>query len=146
MKLKRLTAEEFSYIYHKVPRAGVDIILKTDQGVLLAKRSIYPFKGTWCLPGGTILFREPIEHAIKRIAEDELGVEVRIKEHLGIIDYLHDGYRHTVSNAFLVEVDLGKLISKNQATGFQFFKKLPVKINHYQKDFLLANSQNIFGN
>lgn len=144
MKLKRLSPEEFSHIYHKVPRAGVDIILKTGQGVLLAKRSIYPFKGTWCLPGGTILFREPIEHAVLRIAQDELGVKVRIKRHLGIIDYLHDGYKHTVSNAFLVEVESGELNSKNQATGIKFFKDLPVKTNHYQKEFLLANRREIF--
>lgn len=142
--LKRLTPKDFSHIYHKVPRAGVDIILKTDQGVLLAKRSIYPFKGTWCLPGGTILFREPIEHAVKRIAKNELGVKVRIKELLGIIDYLRDGYKHTVSNAFLVEVESGDLTSKNQATGIQFFKELPVKTNHYQKEFLLQNWSAIF--
>jgi len=86
-----LFLEEFTTIYHKVPRVAVDIVIKTKQGALLTKRVIPSFKGMWHIPGGTILFKEPILHAINRIAKDELGIKVKVIKHLGVIEYLKEG-------------------------------------------------------
>lgn len=144
MEIKRLSEKEFFYIYHKVPRAGVDIVIRNSDGVLLAKRTISPFKGQWCLPGGTILFREPVEQAVCRIAQNELGVKIKIVKHLGIIDYLRDGYKHTVSNAFLAKVESGNPQSREQAEEVKFFTTLPPKTHKLQKEFLLKNWKNIF--
>ena len=70
MTYPRLTNEEFATIYHKVPRAAVDIIVQTSEGIVLTKRAIPPFVGMWHICGGTILFMEPINHAIDRIILD----------------------------------------------------------------------------
>jgi len=43
MKYKRLSTEEFKEIYHKVPRAAIDVVIKTKQGILLTKRAIPSF-------------------------------------------------------------------------------------------------------
>ena len=88
--------------------------------------------------------REPVEHAVLRIAENELGVKVKIKKPLGVIDYVYDGYKHTVSNAYLVEIESGILTNKEQAVEVEFFKTLPPKTHEIQKEFLLTNWKNIF--
>ena len=53
------------------------IIIKEKNGeeyVLLTKRSIEPYKGYWCLPGGHIEKGETAEEAIKREIEEETGL------------------------------------------------------------------------
>ena len=47
-KLKKL----FDEIYSKVPRLCVDIIIKSEDGILLPLRSIEPYEGKWHIPGG----------------------------------------------------------------------------------------------
>ncbi|MFH1840839.1 MAG: NUDIX domain-containing protein [Candidatus Shapirobacteria bacterium] len=96
MTYKRLPLKEFMAIYHKVPRATVDIVINSKDGILLTKRAIPPFKGMWHIPGGTILFKEPILYAIDRIARDELGIKVEVIKHLGVSECFDDGGRHAV--------------------------------------------------
>ena len=123
-------------IYHKVPRAAVDVVIKTDEGVLLTKRAISPFKGMWHLPGGTILFEEPISHAIERIVKEELGIKVNVIRHLGVIEYFEDDGRHTISSAYLAEIKAGKPRGSNQAKEITFFKRPPKNCIPFLKKFL----------
>lgn len=136
MNYPRLSLKEFVEIYHKVPRAGIDIIVKSKEGILLTKRLIPPFEGFWHIPGGTILFKEPIKHAIDRISQDELGIKVNILRWLGVIEYFNDGGRHTISNAFLVEIKEGSLRGSRQGKQINFYKKLPKNCILEQKEFL----------
>lgn len=139
MNYSKLPYEEFMSIYHKVPRAAIDIIIKTPQGIIFTKRSIPPFKGMWHICGGTVLFMEPIKHAVDRIVEDELGVKVKVIETLGIIEYFNDDGRHTISNAFLAEITGGKLRGSEQGEEFAVFNKLPDNCIPEQRDFLEKN-------
>jgi ADP-ribose pyrophosphatase YjhB (NUDIX family) len=74
MKPKKLPLKEFKYIYQRVPRLCVEVIVKTSKGVLLTLRDIPPFQGYWHLPGGTVLLGESLEAAIKRITNEETGL------------------------------------------------------------------------
>ena len=139
MDYPRLPREEFMSIYHKVPRAAVDIIVQTPQGIVLTKRSIPPYLGFWHICGGTILFMEPIDHAIDRIVQDELGIKVKIVRPLGIIEYFNDDGRHTVSDAFLAEIVGGNLRGSEQGTEFSVFNQLPNNCIPEQKVFLEKN-------
>ena len=136
MQYPRLPYEEFMSIYHKVPRAAVDVVIQTEKGIILTKRSIPPFKGMWHVPGGTILFKEPIEHAISRIAMDELGVKVKVIKPLGAIEYFNDDGRHTISNVFLAEITEGEPRGSEQGEEFDFFKEIPDNCIPEQRDFL----------
>lgn len=140
MNYPRLPYEEFMSIYHKVPRAAIDVIVKTPQGIVLTKRSIPPFKGMWHVCGGTVLFMEPIKHAINRIVEDELGVKVKVIKPLGIIEYFNDDGRHTISNAFLAEITGGELRGSKQGEEFAVFSKLPDNCIPEQKIFMEKSS------
>jgi len=123
-------------IYHKVPRAAIDVVINSKDGILLTKRAIPPFKGMWHIPGGTILFKEPILHAIDRIVEDELGVKVKIIKHLGVIEYFENDGRHTISNAYLAEIKGGKPKGSKQGKEIAYFKKPPENCIPFQKKFL----------
>lgn len=85
MKDKKLSRKDFDYIYSRVPRLCVDIILQTNKGILLTKRSIEPYKGMWHIPGGTVLKGETVEGAVIRIAKKELGITPKIER---LIDFI----------------------------------------------------------
>jgi len=136
MRYKKIPYEEFVSIYRKVPRAAVDVIVTTPQGILLTKRAMPPYQGKWHIPGGTILFREPIQHAIQRIAKEELGIRVHVVRHLGIIEYLNNEGGHVVSNAYLATIASGTLRDSEQSKGIEFFKRIPTQCIPYQKKFL----------
>lgn len=50
--------------------------------VLLIKRNINPFKGSWALPGGLVGNRETLEEAIQRELREETGVNINYLEQL----------------------------------------------------------------
>ena len=83
-----LPQEEFDHIFSRVPRLTVELVIASDdRGVLLALRDFGPCQGLWHLPGGTVRFGEPLVEAVKRVAQDELGVAVSAGEMLGYIEY-----------------------------------------------------------
>jgi ADP-ribose pyrophosphatase YjhB (NUDIX family) len=136
MKFKKLPYQEFLAIYRQVPRAAVDVIALSPQGFLLTKRTIPPFEGFWHIPGGTILFKEPIDHAITRIVQEELGVKVKVIKLLGIVEYFNDAGRHTVCNGFLAQIKSGVPRGSNQGEEVKFFKKIPRNFIPEQRAFL----------
>lgn len=99
------TYEEFKSLYSKVPRLCVDLVVKTHQGVLLVKREKHGWAGQWHLPGGTVFYREKIEDAVKRIAEEELEMAVDIEKILGYLEYFSEekerGFGYSVALVFL---------------------------------------------
>lgn len=138
---KKLTKKEFDYIYSKVPRLCVDLIVVKDKKVLLTRRSITPFKGFWHIPGGGVLFREKIDEGVQRIAKEELGITVKNQKFLGYIELMKDGiHRHSITLEFRCEIAKnGTPILLEQANKFHFFDKIPSKIVLSQKRFLKKN-------
>lgn len=136
MDYPRLSYQDFVTIYHKVPRATIDIVVETNRGIVLSKRSIEPFRGMWHIPGGTILFKEPIEHAINRISQEELGVSVKIIRHLGINEFFDDGGKHAVCNVFLVHIIDGELRGSDQGEEICFINNTVDNMIPEQKAFL----------
>ncbi|MFH0936778.1 MAG: NUDIX domain-containing protein [Candidatus Daviesbacteria bacterium] len=138
MKSKWLPKEEFDYIYSKVPRLCVDLAVVTSQGILLTKRSITPYKGMWHTPGGTVLKKELLTDTVKRVALDEIGVNVKIRKILGIMEILREGEseKHTVSVYFLVTTLSNNFKNSQQSDKIKFFPALPKNMVPHQKKFL----------
>jgi 8-oxo-dGTP pyrophosphatase MutT (NUDIX family) len=83
-----LPQEEFFAIYQRVPRLCVEVVIhEPERGVLLTQREIPPNIGAWHIPGGTVLFAESVGAATRRVARDELGLDVSVGDLLGYIEY-----------------------------------------------------------
>lgn len=137
MKPKKLPFKEFKRIYSKVPRLCVDLVVKTKNGVVLSKRSIEPSKGMWHFPGGTVLWEEKLEDAISRVAEEEMGLEVKVEKIIETIEYLDKSpHKHTVSIAFLIKPISGSLRGSSQGEKIKYHKTIPKNIIKEQKEFI----------
>jgi colanic acid biosynthesis protein WcaH len=97
----------FAEFTDRMPQVCVEVVLDTDEGVLLARRTNKPTKGEWFWPGGRLYKGEELEAAAHRVAREELGIEVEIVERLGV--YAHfwetsavvgEVSRHTVNIVF----------------------------------------------
>lgn len=136
-KPKRLPNKEFKYIYGKVPRLCVEVVIQSEDGVVLSKRDIPPAKGMWHIPGGTVLFGESLENAVKRIAKEETGLAIKVLKMVSFIEYSPIyALNHSVGLAFLNKVVSGKLKGCFQAKELKFFKTIPENTIPEQEKFL----------
>ena len=124
---QRLSDKEFTSIYGRVPRFCVESLVQTKDGILITKRNIYPHKGYWHFSGGTVYLGESIKKAVKRIAKEELNLDVEIIKPIGEMEFLHNykkkGQQHSVSIAFLVKTkDIRNLKLNEQGNDVMFCK------------------------
>lgn len=138
-----LSDEEYQYIYSRVPRVNVEIVIKTENGIVLTKRSIEPWKGYWHLPGGRVRLDETLENAVQRIALYEVGVNVFVKRLIGTIIYpsikQQDSFGWPIGIAFLADISDGELSGCEYGEEVKEFTKLPTKIISEQKKFIEFN-------
>ncbi len=87
-----LDEKTFSTIIKNTPLISIDLIIKNKEGkILLGMRKNEPAKNFWFVPGGRIFKDEPIRDALKRLAHDELGLEIDSKPFffIGIFEHLY---------------------------------------------------------
>jgi ADP-ribose pyrophosphatase YjhB (NUDIX family) len=147
MKRKQpFTFEEFKSIYSKVPRLCVDLVIQTDEGTLLTLRTKNGYENQWHIPGGTIHFRERAKDAVKRIAEEELGIEVVIEKFQGYLEYFSEvkerGFGYTVTLVFICKPKSPNFILDNQVEKVEFFKTPPDNTIIEQKELLIDLAKN----
>jgi ADP-ribose pyrophosphatase YjhB (NUDIX family) len=135
-----LPEEEFKAIYSRVPRLCVEVVIVAgERGVLLARRDIPPNVGAWHIPGGTVLFGEPVVDAVGRVARRELGLDVRAGELLGYIEYpshYRNGLDSPVGLAFRADVCGGLPAGDALPEGCEWFAELPEGLYAEQREFL----------
>ncbi|MBP9759417.1 NUDIX hydrolase [Candidatus Dojkabacteria bacterium] len=141
MKRKQpFTFEEFKAIYSKVPRLCVDLVIKTEKGVLLTFRTKNGYENQWHLPGGTIYYRERAEDAVKRVAMEELGIDVVINKFAGYLEYFSEvkerGFGYTVTLVFICKPINSEFKLDDQTEKVEFFDKIPDNTISEQKVFL----------
>lgn len=76
---KGLPDEIFYFISRMTPLPNIDLLIKDENGrTLLAWRDDrYAGKG-WHLPGGIVRFKETLETRVRKVAETEIGVGLKI--------------------------------------------------------------------
>jgi 8-oxo-dGTP diphosphatase len=141
-----LSDEEYKFIFSRVPRLCLDFIVIKKGKVLLAKRSIEPYKGYWSLPGGMVRYKESFDEASVRILKCELGLKPIEKKLIGFMEFPNEVNKngvpvHSVSIAFLTKLEDGEIIGSDQAHEFQFFDLLPENVHPVQKEFIKKNWQ-----
>lgn len=134
-----LPQEEFEYVYARVPRLTVEIVVHDpERGIVLALREIPPNIGALHIPGGTVRWGERVSSAYRRVALDELGVELDPGEPLGYLEYpshFENGIDSPVGLAFLARPPLPQPDQLPHGCGY--FKMLPPELYAEQREFLV---------
>jgi colanic acid biosynthesis protein WcaH len=144
MKLipKRLSQEEFEKSFENVPRVAVNLIVTDLDGrVLLTRRNIPPCEGSWHFPGSFVLKNETIDEALKRVVENELGmdlIEEVIFKLLGNFDDINGDPRgHVIDMVYGMQIsDVSKIVATKENIEVGFFDKLPKNIGFNHRNTL----------
>lgn len=75
----------------QIKTSVVACIIDVQQRILLTKRSIPPFFGSWVMPGGKIDHGEAIQTALCREVEEEVGITVTIETLIDVYEHLAIG-------------------------------------------------------
>lgn len=135
-----LSQEEFDYIFAKVPRLTVEVLVNTPEGVVMAQIPKGVFRGKWNMPGGTVRLSEPLIEAVKRVARSELGIEVEVGDNVGYIEYPElpkAGYKGwPVGMVFEARMLGGELTNGDEGEAVRCFKSVPPNTIESQAKFL----------
>jgi ADP-ribose pyrophosphatase YjhB (NUDIX family) len=126
-KVKKIPKEIFDYIENYIPFSSVDIIIYyKDEGIILTKRAIRPYRGWWHLPGSVILKNEKIIDAVRRSAREELGVRLTEIQFLGNYE-LFTKQRHYITHTFVAQYESGKIKPDEQSSDISIVlpRKMP---------------------
>ncbi len=100
----------------ETPKLMVDVVIPSEDGIVLIRRASDPFEGRWALPGGFVEVGETVEAAAAREAAEEAGLAVELARLVGVYsDPDRDPRGHNVSVAFLARVVGGDLIAATDA-------------------------------
>ena len=105
--------DEFATVLDRVPQVCVEVVLEGEGAqagqVLLARRTNEPVEGVWFWPGSRLYKGEELTAAARRVAREELGVDVNVEERVGVYGHFWDtssvdgvDSRHTVNIVFRV--------------------------------------------
>jgi colanic acid biosynthesis protein WcaH len=139
--------DDWGTIVANVPIPSVDLVVSHDGGIVLGRRANDPAKGEWFVPGGRIQKNERMRQAVHRVADEELDVDVQIRESLGSYDHLYetsdvDGVesKHYVASGFVVEPLSDPLTghTDDQHTELRLFDERPANCHEYVAAYLDA--------
>jgi 8-oxo-dGTP diphosphatase len=68
------------------PQIAVGAVVLHDGGLLMVRRGREPAKGLWTIPGGRVEHGEYLADALKREVREETGLDIEVKELLGILE------------------------------------------------------------
>lgn len=105
-----LPQEAFYFVSRLTPMINVDLLIKNKQGqTLLTWRQDRFYGPAWHIPGGIIRYKESIEDRIAKVAETELGCQVRFSAEpvnvRSMINKERDIRGHFISLLYLCELE-----------------------------------------
>jgi 8-oxo-dGTP diphosphatase len=85
------------------PRVGCGAAVMRDGKLLLVQRLTEPEAGCWGLPGGKVDPFEPLDQAVRREIEEELGIVIEEAGLLCLVELIdRDGDEHWVAPVYRV--------------------------------------------
>ena len=120
MERKYNSEEEFLKAYNpedydrfSVSSENTENYRKTDEkkmSILLVKRTDYPYKDKWCLPGGFVRIDEELDNAPNRILKQETNVEDIYLEQLYTFGSINrDPRMRIISTSYMALVDKNRI-------------------------------------
>ncbi|MGH3147933.1 MAG: NUDIX domain-containing protein [Rubrobacter sp.] len=100
----------------ETPKLMVDVVIPSEDGVVLVRRGSEPFEGQWALPGGFVEVGETVHEAAVREAAEETGLAVEVSRLVGVYSEPdRDPRGHNVSVVFLVRILGGQMEAASDA-------------------------------
>ena len=104
------------------PTVAVSALVRNSKGeVLLIRRAVEPCSGKWALPGGKVEFGERLCDAIRRELAEELGLEVKLGEIIGVEELMCRDY-HYVILVFSAEANPRKVVPNKEVSEYRWLK------------------------
>ncbi|MFP4088205.1 MAG: NUDIX domain-containing protein [Desulfobacteraceae bacterium] len=120
---ERLVCSACDFVLYLDPKVVSCTVLETEGNIVLLKRAIKPQSGKWVLPGGYVDRGEPVPQAAVREAQEECGLEIRIKRLLGV--YSYPG-KIPVVIVYIAEAVGGAMISGDETREAKMFSEATI--------------------
>ncbi|QOP41467.1 GDP-mannose mannosyl hydrolase [Sulfurimonas marina] len=138
---------EFKIIIKHTPLVSIDFIVQSHNKVLLGKRVNKPAQNYYFTMGGIVKKNEKFQDAMKRIAQNELGIELCQKpKYIGVFEHFYDDSifesvsTHYVNHGYLLEMK-EKLVNLpiEQHNNYKWFSVEELlqsnEVHQYVKDY-----------
>lgn len=142
-QLLQAPRELFEQMLEYMPIPTFDLIIEYgDEGVIVVKRKIEPYKNVWALPGLRMYKGEGIDDVLHRIALQEVGLEIDTKQKrlLGqfVGKFATENERQDISTCYILRVDSTQpiLINDGHFSKYEFVKSIPTPIGAMYKHYL----------
>jgi ADP-ribose pyrophosphatase YjhB (NUDIX family) len=109
----RLVCEGCDFVFYLDPKLVACSVVEVKDKIVLLKRAIEPEKGKWVVPGGYVDRGEEVEAATLRETKEECGIDIRIKNLLGV--YSYPGWLEVVI-VYVAEYLSGELVRGDEST------------------------------
>lgn len=86
----------------------VAAVIKKEDKIFITRRGYGEFVDMWEFPGGKIEIGETREEALKREIQEELELDIYIKDFLSTIEYDYSNF-HLTMHCFICEITGGEL-------------------------------------
>ena len=126
---KLVPIEQFKTVVEYTPLVSIELVTMFQDKVLLGRRVNKPAFGFYFTTGGIVRKNESFQEAQKRIAKDELGIElIEEPRFLGVYEHFYDDSifdsvsTHYVNHGYLLELDDELIeIPKEQHSEYKWF-------------------------
>ena len=108
-------------VYENPVPASCTVVVNEKEQLLLARRSVEPKIGEWCLPGGFVELGESPEETALRELQEETGLSGKISLLLGAAVDPHPDYHTVLITSYLVRSFRGKLDPGDDVSEAVFF-------------------------
>lgn len=118
------------------------IVQYRDEGIVVVKRKIVPYKDQWALPGLRMHKEETIEDTLKRIAKQEIGIDINPKKRQYIGQYVGkfktEHQRQDLSTGYLIKIDKNEEIKINEQHfySYKIVKAIPKNMGAMYRFYL----------
>lgn len=130
MGLKFAPKELFDQMLDYMVIPTFDLVIEHESKVLFVKRKIAPYADVWALPGLRMYKSESIDDSLKRIAKDEVGLDIDSskKVYLGqmTVKFNEEHERQDLSTGYLIKVDDSQevILNNKHFSAYAFSNKL----------------------
>ena len=126
---KLVPIEQFKTVVEYTPLVSIDLVTMFQDKVLLGRRVNKPALGYYFTTGGIVRKNESFQVAQKRIAKDELGIELTHEpKFIGVFEHFYTDSifdsisTHYVNHGYLLELDIALVnIPKEQHSEYKWF-------------------------